>query len=113
MPPATNTATKHSAAPERSLTQRLDALDKANVVRSRRAQLKRDLKSGRASIHTLLLEPPEYIHTAKVFDMLLAVPKYGRVKVNKVLTQCRISPSKTIGGLSQRQRDELVKLLRR
>ena len=113
MPPAPNTATKHSAAPERSLTQRLDALDKANVVRSRRAQLKRDLKSGRTSIHTLLLQPPEYIHTAKVFDMLLAVPKYGRVKVNKVLTQCRISPSKTIGGLSQRQRAELVKLLPR
>jgi hypothetical protein len=113
MPPSSNTATKHSAAPERSLTQRLDALERANVVRTRRAQLKRDLKSGRASIHTLLLEPPEYIETAKVFDMLLAVPKYGRVKVNKVLTQCRISPSKTIGGLSQRQRDELVKLLRR
>jgi len=113
MPPSSNTATKHSAAPERSLTQRLDALERANIVRTRRAQLKRDLKSGRASIHTLLLEPPEYIETAKVFDMLLAVPKYGRVKVNKVLTQCRISPSKTIGGLSQRQRDELVKLLRR
>ena len=113
MPSAPNTATKHSAAPERSLTQRLDALERANVVRTRRAQLKRDLKSGRVSIHTLLLDPPAYIGTAKVFDMLLAVPKYGRVKVNKVLTQCRISPSKTIGGLSQRQRDELVKLLRR
>jgi hypothetical protein len=48
-----------------------------------------------------------------VFDMLLAVPKYGRVKVNKVLQQCRISPSKTIGGLSQRQRTELVSMLRR
>jgi hypothetical protein len=59
------------------------------------------------------MNPPEYVETAKVFDMLLAVPKYGRVKVNKVLTQCRISPSKTIGGLSQRQRDELVSLLRR
>ena len=33
--------------------------------------------------------------------MLLAVPKYGRVKVNKILQQCRISPSKTIGGLSR------------
>ncbi len=113
MPPAPNTATKHSAAPERSLGQRLDALQRANVVRSRRAQLKRDLKSGRSSIHSLLESPPEYIATAKVFDMLLAVPKYGRVKVNKVLQQCRISPSKTIGGLSQRQREELVKLLRR
>ena len=113
MPPSSNTATKHSAAPERSLTQRLDALERANVVRTRRAQLKRDLKSGRSSIHTLLLEPPEYVHSAKVFDLLLAVPKYGRVKVNKVLQQCRISPSKTIGGLSQRQRSELVGQLRR
>ena len=36
--------------------------------------------------------------TAKVFDMLLAVPKYGRVKTNRILNQCRISPSKTIGS---------------
>ncbi|MBW3653940.1 MAG: hypothetical protein KY433_10210 [Actinobacteria bacterium] len=113
MPPSPNSATKHSAAPERSHAQRLDALSTANLVRTRRAQLKRDLKAGRESIHTLLLKPPDYIQTAKVFDMLLAVPKYGRVKVNKVLAQCRISPSKTIGGLSERQRDELVRLLRR
>jgi hypothetical protein len=59
------------------------------------------------------MEPPDYIETAKVFDMLLAVPKYGRVKVNKVLQVCRISPSKTIGGLSERQRAELISMLRR
>ena len=112
MPPPSNTATKQSAAPERSLTQRLDALQRANDVRTRRAELKRDLKGGRTSIDKLLLDPPKYVETAKVVDMLLAVPKYGRVKANKVLSQCRISPSKTIGGLSQRQRDELVKLLR-
>jgi hypothetical protein len=100
-------------APERSLTQRMDALQRANDIRTRRAQLKRDLKGGRISIHSLLLEPPEYLETAKVFDMLLAVPKYGRVKVNKILQHCRISPSKTIGGLSERQRTELVSLLRR
>ena len=61
----------------------------------------------------LLLDPPEWVMTAKVFDMILAVPKYGRVKANKILGQCRISPSKTIGGLSQRQRAELVQMLRR
>jgi hypothetical protein len=113
MPPATNTPPKHSVAPERSLMQRMDALQRANEIRTRRAQLKRDLKGGRVSIQTLLLDPPEYVLTAKVFDMLLAVPKYGRVKANKVLQQCRISPSKTIGGLSQRQRTELVSQLRR
>ena len=100
-------------APERSLTQRIDALQRANDIRTRRAQLKRDLKGGRAQIQGLLLSPPEYLATAKVFDLLLAVPKYGRVKVNRILTQCRISPSKTIGGLSERQRNELVSHFRR
>lgn len=113
MPPVANSPQKSTAAPERSLNQRMDALARANEIRTHRAQLKRDLKAGRTSIHTLLLDPPEYLETAKVFDMLLAVPKYGRVKVNKVLTTCRISPSKTIGGLSERQRTELVALLRR
>ena len=112
MAPVTNSLAK-TAAPERSLVQRMDALSKANEIRTRRAQLKRDLKAGRTSIHKMLLQPPEWIETAKVLDMLLAVPKYGRVKAYKILTQCRISPSKTIGGLSERQRSELVTLLRR
>ena len=101
------------AAPERSLDQRMDALKRANDIRTARAKLKKDLKAGKASIHALLLDPPDYVMTAKVFDMLLAVPKYGRVKANRILNQCRISPSKTIGGLSERQRTELVSLLRR
>src|SRR5918997_455472 len=68
MPPATKTPPKPAvAAPERSLTQRMEALHRANEIRTRRAQLKRDLKAGRVSIHDLLLEPPEYVETAKVF----------------------------------------------
>lgn len=112
MPPVSESP-KLVAAPERSLVQRMEALQRANDIRTRRAQLKRDLKAGRQPIHELLLAPPEYLETAKVFDLLLAVPKYGRVKANKILTHCRISPSKTIGGLSQRQRAELVDLMRR
>ena len=113
MPPVSESLPKPIAAPERSLVQRMEALARANDVRSRRAQLKRDLKAGRQPIHELLLRPPEYLETAKVFDLLLAVPKYGRVKVNKILSQCKISPSKTVGGLSQRQRAELVAMMRR
>jgi hypothetical protein len=113
VPPVSESPPKAVLAPERSLMQRMEALQRANDIRTRRAQLKRDLKAGRAPIHALLLEPPDYLETAKVFDLLLAVPKYGRVKVNKILAQCRISPSKTIGGLSQRQRTELVEFMRR
>jgi len=89
------------------------ALRRANDIRTRRAQLKRDLKAGKTQVETLLHDPPDWVMSAKVFDMILAVPKYGRVKANKILGQCRISPSKTIGGLSQRQRAELVQMLRR
>ena len=99
---------KHRAAPERSLDQRMDALGRANEVRALRAQLKRDLKAGRMSIGGLLLDQPPYLETAKVFDMLLALPKVGRVKATKILQSCRISPSKTFGGLSERQRAELA-----
>ena len=89
------------------------ALELANEIRTKRAQLKKDLKGGKVKIDQLLLDPPEWLGSAKVFDIILAVPKYGRVKVNRVLNHCRISPSKTIGGLSERQRAELVTLLRR
>jgi S13-like H2TH domain len=113
MPPVSEQLMKPTVAPERSYNQRMEALQRANDIRSRRAQLKRDLKAGRQPIDELLLAPPAYLETAKVFDLLLAVPKYGRVKVNKILTQCKISPSKTVGGLSERQRRELVAFMRR
>ena len=71
------------------------------------------MKAGRAHIESILERPPAYVETAKVFDMLMAVPKFGRVKAARFLNQCRISQSKTVGGLSDRQRAELVGLLRR
>ncbi|HSK14938.1 MAG TPA: integration host factor, actinobacterial type [Gaiellaceae bacterium] len=100
-------------APLRSLDQRMDALRRANEIRVKRAKLKKDLKSGDEQIESILRDPPEYVETAKVFDILMAVPKFGRVKAARFLNQCRISQSKTVGGLSERQRAELVALLRR
>jgi hypothetical protein len=100
-------------APLRSLDQRMEALKRANDIRVRRAQLKKDLKNGSASIDDVLREPPDYVSTAKVFDILMAVPKFGRVKAARFLNQCRISQSKTVGGLSERQRAELIGLFNR
>ena len=108
------TATKSPAqAPARSLDQRMEALKRANDIRVKRAQLKKDLKDGRVRIEDILGDPPEYVSTAKVFDMLMAVPKFGRVKAARFLNQCRISQSKTGGGLSDRQRAELIGLFGR
>lgn len=102
-----------SITPIRTLEQRLDALRRANEIRSRRARLKKDLKNGTVKIDQILGEPPDFIKTAKVVDILLAVPNCGKVKSAKLLNHCRISPNKTVGGLSERQRRELTALFRR
>jgi hypothetical protein len=91
----------------------MDALKRANDVRVRRARLKKDLKDGRVRIQTILTAPPEFVETAKVIDILMAVPKFGRVKAARFLNTCRISQSKTVGGLSERQRTELLDLFNR
>lgn len=112
-PTVTHRSIYSHETPERTITQRREALEQANKIRTYRARLKRDIKAGRKSVHDLLLEPPEMIETMKVFDLILAAPAYGRTKVNKVLVHSRISPSKTIGGLTPRQRTEIVSMLRR
>ncbi|MGO9790999.1 MAG: hypothetical protein ACLP8S_16340 [Solirubrobacteraceae bacterium] len=76
-----------------------------------RQRVRPGLKAGRTSIATLLLDPPPWLESAKVLDMLLALPKVGRVKATKTLDSCRVSPSKTFGGLTDRQRAELASRL--
>jgi hypothetical protein len=97
--------------PERSQQQRLDALKRANDIRSERARLKECLRTGELTITVVLGDPPPCVHTAKVLDLLLAVPKYGRVKANRVLERCRVSPARTVNGLTPRQRKELLDML--
>jgi len=97
--------------PERSQQQRMDALRRANDIRSERARIKERLRRGELGISEVLGDPPVCVHTAKVLDLLLAVPKFGRVKANRLLERCRVSPAKTVNGLTPRQRKELLDML--
>jgi hypothetical protein len=91
----------------------MEALQRANEIRSKRAQLKKELKDGRLAIEQVIQSPPEFLQTAKVIDLLMAVPRCGKVRATRYLNHCRIAQGKTIGGLTQRQRDELLELLAR
>lgn len=110
---------RNGAAPDRTLVQRRAALIRANDVRLYRAELKKDLKRGttrageRVTLTGLLLrdEVPELLETMKVNELLIAAPRLGRVKARKILERARISPSKTLAGLTDRQRRELIAVL--
>ncbi len=102
----------NASVPGRARQQRLRALRLANEIRSARAQLKKDLASGKIELAQILAQPPECPRTARVRDVLLALPKIGSVKAGRILADCGIAHSKTLGGLTGRQHTELLSRFR-
>jgi hypothetical protein len=98
-------------APNRSTEQRMEALRNANRIRVNRSVLKREIKGRSRTAVDVLLDPPKWADTMKVESLLLAMPGRGQVKVNRLLFSCGVSPSKTVGGLTARQRGVLVAAL--
>jgi hypothetical protein len=99
--------------PERSVRQRMEALQHANEVRLTRAEWKREVKRApsRDTVLLPLLEADEDgwspFDTMRIGDYLRSIPKVGMVKVGRVLRWAGISPAKTLGGLTTRQRAEV------
>lgn len=114
---ATMTETRPTAGtserpPVQSLEQRLDALKEANRIRTWRKNMKADIAAGRRTVAGLIADPPQEILTMKLIDLLLATPKVGRVRIRNLFRSLDVSPSKTIGGLSERQRAGLCESIR-
>ncbi len=91
--------------------QRMAALEEANFIRFARANLKRDLHAGIVEAIDLIEKPPEYINTMTVYKLLMATPGIGKNKARRILRD--ISVDKTIGSLTQRQREAMVFRLQR
>ena len=79
------------------------ALQKANRVRMLRVQLKRDIRAGTASAADYLLDPPEFIEAMPIDELLDAIPRWGDVRIRKLLGPLGISTSRPIGKLTLRQ----------
>ena len=101
-----------AGVPGRSREQRLRALEQADEVRTARAELKRELAAGKIELAAILADPPPCARTARVRDLLVALPRIGAVRAGHVLGHCGIAHSKTLGGLTDRQRGALISLLR-
>lgn len=91
-----------SFASTRLHEHRMSALRQANQVRGLRAKLKQDLREGTVRLEQILATSADYLASAEIFDLLVAVPKIGPVKAARLLTIARISPSTTVAALSER-----------
>lgn len=97
--------------PAQSLEQRMQALDRANEIRAKRAQLKREMKAGRRTLTDVIIDPPDYCESMKLWDLIVSAPAHGPRKAADVLRVARVANGKTLGGLTERQRREVVSAL--
>jgi hypothetical protein len=100
------TATIATPAP-----QHLQALERANRVRLARAELKRRIESGATSAAEVILECPWEAETMAVADLLTSQRRWGQTRCRRFLAQVPLSENKTIGTMTDRQRNALADLL--
>jgi hypothetical protein len=92
--------------------QRLRALERANVVRLARAELKRRIAVGRTSAADVILEPPLEAENWSVGELLLSQRRWGTARCRKFLQRNGITETKLIGTLTERQRRLLAAQLK-
>ena len=92
--------------------QRLRALERANQVRLARAELKRRIADGDASVADVLLNPPQEALSWAVGDVLMSQRRWGATRCRKFLFHHHITETKPLGTLTERQRRLLAGQLR-
>ena len=84
--------------------QRMRALERANKVRLARAELKRRIAEGDVSAARVILVPPSEAHNWAVGELLTSQKRWGTTRCRKFLQRHRISETKALGDLTERQR---------
>jgi hypothetical protein len=88
--------------------QHLQALQRANRVRLARAELKRRIAEGEATAAEVILTAPWEAGSMAIGDVLMSQRRWGGTRCRKFLAMFRISETKTIGSLTERQRRALA-----
>ena len=91
--------------------QHMRALAQANRVRLARAELKKQVAEGEASVADVVLECPWEAESMTISDLLMSQHRWGRTRCRRFLTAIPMSETKTIGTMTERQRRELARLL--
>jgi hypothetical protein len=91
--------------------QHMRALAQANRVRLARAELKKQVAEGEASVAEVVLECPWEAESMTISDLLMSQHRWGRTRCRRFLSSIPMSETKTIGTMTERQRRALAGLL--
>ena len=99
-------ATMTSPAP-----QHLRALERANAVRLARAELKRRIAAGDLTVAEVVLACPWEAESMTIADLLLSQRRWGHTRCRRFLQSIPLSETKTVGSMTERQRQAAAALL--
>ena len=91
--------------------QHMRALARANEVRLARAELKRRIAHGQVSVAEVVLDSPWEAESMTIPDLLMSQRRWGITRCRKLLMTLPMSENKTVGSMTQRQRQALAVLL--
>jgi len=100
------------ALPKLTLEEKRKALMKAQDMRSRRAKLREQLKSGELTLRAVLANADdEVIARMRVSYLLQSLPQVGKVTSDRIMNEIGIHQNRRVQGLGKRQIEELLKRL--
>src|SRR4051794_10171053 len=87
------------------------ALAQANRVRLARAELKRLVADGEIGVGDVVLNCPWEAESMAISDLLMSQHRWGRTRCRRFLASIPMSETKTIGSMTDRQRNALAAML--
>jgi hypothetical protein len=98
MAPATTIASPVEAP------QHMRALERANLVRLARAELKRAIARGETNASAVVAECPWETESMTIAELLTSQRRWGRTRARKFLLPLSLNENKQLGTLTSRQR---------
>jgi hypothetical protein len=84
--------------------QHMQALERANLVRLARAELKRSIARGDIDASEVVRECPWETESMTIAELLASQRRWGRTRVRKFLGSLALNENKKLGTLTSRQR---------
>ena len=88
--------------------QHMRALNQANRVRLARAELKRDIADGSRSVAEVVTQCPWESESMTISDLLLSQHRWGRTRCRRFLAAVPMTETKTVGSMTERQRQQVA-----
>jgi hypothetical protein len=88
--------------------QHMRALMQANRVRLARAELKRQIADGARTVADVVSDCPWEADSMTIADLLMSQHRWGRTRCRRFLASIPMTETKTIGSMTERQRQTLI-----